>query len=133
MEAPRLTVDRARSLRRKLTLPEVVVWNALRGRRLAGARFRRQHPIGPYILDFYCDQAKLAVEVDGQGHEHPDQWAHDRRRTEWLGQRGIMVLRIAARDVLGNLEGVLDMIRRRVVGEPPPPLRGPPPPMGEDF
>jgi len=49
----------------------VVVWQALRGRRLDGIRFRRQHPIGPYILDFYCEEARLAVEIDGQGHEHP--------------------------------------------------------------
>jgi very-short-patch-repair endonuclease len=115
-----------------MTLPEVVVWSALRGRRLGGARFRRQHPIGPYILDFYCDEARLALEIDGQGHEHPEQAAHDQRRTEWLNRRSIEVYRVAARDVLGNLEGVLASVRLRILGEPPPPLRGPPPPEGED-
>ena len=132
MYPPQKTVERAKELRRKLTLPEVVLWQAIRGRKLAGARFRRQHPIGPYILDFYCEAAGLAVEVDGQGHEHPDQMAHDARRMAWLNLRGVAVYRVAARDVLGNLEGVLFAIKQRVEGVPPPPLRGPPPPMGED-
>ena len=132
MEAPQLTIVRAKRLRRRLTLPEVILWTALRGRRLGGARFRRQHPIGPYILDFYCVEARLAVEIDGRVHEHPDQLAHDRRRTDWLKRREIKVYRIAARDVLGNLEGVLHSIKQRACCRPPPPLRGPPPPMGED-
>lgn len=114
MYPPQRTVERAKALRRKLTLPEVVLWQAIRGRKLAGARFRRQHPIGPYILDFYCEAAGLAVEVDGRGHEHPDQMAHDARRTAWLKLRGVAVYRVAARDVLGNLEGVLFAIRQRV-------------------
>lgn len=65
MDAPRETITRARDLRRKLTLPEVILWTALRGRHLDGRRFRRQHPFGAYILDFYCDEARLAVEIDG--------------------------------------------------------------------
>lgn len=119
MDAPQITIQRARELRRRLTLPEVVLWQALRGRRLDGIRFRRQHPVGPYILDFYCEDAKLAVEVDGSGHEHPDQGRHDDRRTEWLGLRGIGVLRIAARDVLADLEGVLARLKGRVRNPPP--------------
>ena len=114
MYAPKVTVDRARDLRRRMTLPEVILWTAIRGQRLAGARFRRQHPIGPYILDFYCEEARLAVEVDGSGHDHPDQARHDARRTEWLGLRDIAVLRIPARDVLEDLSGVLDVIRARL-------------------
>ncbi|HEY1225143.1 MAG TPA: endonuclease domain-containing protein [Brevundimonas sp.] len=116
MEAPKQTVERARELRRRMTLPEVLVWDALRARKLKGHRFRRQHPLGPYILDFYCDEAKLAVEVDGQGHELPDQAEHDRRRTEWLELRGVTVLRIPARDVLEDLSAVVEMIGRRVGG-----------------
>ena len=125
-----------------MTLPEVVLWQAIRGRKLGGARFRRQHPIGPYILDFYCDETRLAVEIDGTSHEHPDQMRHDAQRTEWLNLRGITVHRIAARDVLGNLEGVLTGLRERVcVKAPLPRRRGPvvgshaslpPPPMGEE-
>lgn len=115
MYPPRLTIDRARRLRRKLTSPEVGLWLALRGRKLDGARFRRQHPVGPYILDFYCEDARLAVEVDGRGHEHPDQMAHDARRTAWLKARGIAVYRIPARDVLNDLEAVLTAIKNRLV------------------
>lgn len=132
MYPQKTTLTRARALRRSLSLPEVILWQALRGRRLGDARFRRQHPVGPYILDFYCEAVRLAVEVDGSGHEQPDQARHDARRTEWLNLRGIAVHRIPARDVLGNLEGVLASLKQRVCGQPPPPLRGPPPPMGEE-
>ena len=119
MDAPKITIQRARELRRTLTLPEVILWQALRRRRLDGIRFRRQHSVGPYILDFYCEDAKLAVEVDGAGHEHPDQGRHDDRRTAWLNRQGIAVLRIAARDVLGHLEGVLTRLKERVRNPPP--------------
>ena len=119
MDVPKITIQRARELRRALTLPEVILWQALRGRRLDGIRFRRQHPVGPYILDFYCEDAKLAVEVDGSGHEHPDQARHDDRRTAWLGLRGIAVMRIAARDVLKHPDGVLARLKERVRNPPP--------------
>ena len=107
-----LTVERACDLRRRMTPPEVRLWVCLRGKRLAGLKFRRQHPIGPYILDFYCPSAKLAVEVEGQSHEHPDRIKHDRRRIAWLRQREVRVVRIAAEDVRLHLDGVVDFIRR---------------------
>lgn len=116
VEAPPKTVKRAKDLRRRMTLPEVVLWHELRGRKLNGMRFRSQHPIGPFILDFYCVEARLAVEVDGSGHEHPDQARHDRERTTWLETRKVAVLRVQARDVLENLEGVLFTIRHRLGG-----------------
>ena len=112
MYPPKSTIARARKLRRTLTLPEVILWQAIRRQGL-GVRFRRQHPVGPYILDFYCEEARLAVEVDGVIHEHPDRIRHDARRTAWLNQRGITVFRIAARDILGNLEGVLVSLKAR--------------------
>jgi very-short-patch-repair endonuclease len=80
MRAERETVVRARRLRRDLSLPEVVLWDCLRGRRLGGLRFRRQHPVGPYVLDFYCAESALAIEVDGAQHDLPGQMEHDRRR-----------------------------------------------------
>lgn len=116
MYPPKITLQRARELRGRLTLPEVLLWQALRGRRLGAARFRRQHPVGPFILDFYCEAARLAVEVDGAGHDDPDQMRHDARRTEWLALRGIEVLRIPATEVLNNLEGVLAGLSVRVSG-----------------
>ncbi|MEJ1968138.1 MAG: DUF559 domain-containing protein [Rhizomicrobium sp.] len=65
VRAPILTFKRARALRRKMTLPEILLWQQLRGRKLRGLSFRRQHPVGPYILDFFCASAALAIEVDG--------------------------------------------------------------------
>ena len=117
MYAPKLTVARARTLRRRMTLPEVTLWQALRGQK-QGARFRRQHPVGPFILDFWCESARLAVEIDGQTHDHPDQARHDARRTEWLTTQGIRVWRVPARDVLSNLDGVLAALRD--LTSPPP-------------
>ena len=114
MRAPDKTFSRARELRRKMSLPEVVLWQALRKGRLAGLRFRRQHPIGPYILDFYCPSARLAIEVDGFAHDNAAQASHDAHRQVWLSQRGVTVLRIRATDVLRDerLEGVLVGIER---------------------
>ena len=71
MQAKAISVSRARGLRKALTLPELVLWDELRGSRLAGFRFRRQHPLGPFILDFYCPAARLAVEVDGADQQTP--------------------------------------------------------------
>jgi len=110
VETPRATRDRARRLRREMTLPEVALWAALRGKRMGGLRFRRQHPIGSYILDFYCDELRLSLEVDGQTHDQPDALRHDARRDEWLAARGIRVHRVSARDVLSDIGAVLDGI-----------------------
>ena len=107
-----LTVERARELRRRMTPPELRLWACLRGKRLAGLKFRRQHPIGPYILDFYCAPARLAVEVDGRGHDRPDRIAHDRRRTVWLREQNIRVIRLAAESVRTELDSVLDFVAR---------------------
>ena len=108
----RLTVERARALRRRLSPPEARLWIRLRGRKLGGLKFRRQHPIGPYILDFYCAEARLAVEIDGQCHDHPDRIAHDRRRTTWLQEQNIRVIRLAAESVRAHLDDVMEFIAR---------------------
>jgi very-short-patch-repair endonuclease len=110
MDAPKLTRDRARRLRGEMDLPEILLWRRLRARQLNGLHFRRQHPVGPYILDFYCDKAKLAVEIDGYSHNVADRPAHDTRRDAWLAKRGVTTLRIAARDVLRAKEDVLATI-----------------------
>ena len=123
---------RARDMRRSLTPPEARLWRYLKGQALDGFAFRKQHPIGPYILDFYCASAKLAVEVDGAIHDQSDQIRHDQRRTAWLAERGVRVIRIAALDVRDELNGVLDYISREVrswvasmtaQAESPPPSR----------
>ena len=97
--------DNARSLRSDMTLAEQRMWQALRGRQIKGFRFRRQHPIGPYIADFTCLDQSLATELDGG--QHQDQVAYDERRTAFLAQQGWRVLRFWNNDVLNNLEGVL--------------------------
>lgn len=115
-----------------MSLPEVVLWTCLRKGRLASFRFRRQHPIGPYILDFYCAATQLCVEVDGLVHASPEQARHDEQRSRWLAERGVRVLRIAAADVLKDetLVGVLQAIETAaapstaVPAVPLAPLRG---------
>jgi very-short-patch-repair endonuclease len=111
MRSPTITLKRARRMRRALTPPELALWSQLKGGKLEGLHFRRQHPAGPYILDFYCSEARLAVEIDGQGHGHEIQAAHDSRRDNWLEAQGIEVLRTAAQYVKGDLSPVLGLIR----------------------
>ena len=71
-----------------MSLPEVLLWKELKGRKV-GLHFRRQHPLGPYVLDFYCDEAKLAVEVDGSSHGTDNRPDRDDRRDGWLAGKGI--------------------------------------------
>jgi very-short-patch-repair endonuclease len=96
MRSPILTQKRAKGLRRALTQPEQMLWSLLRRNRL-GLHFRRQHAVGPYILDFYCAAARLCIEVDGPSHVETA--AKDARRTDWLGEQGIRVLRFTVDDV----------------------------------
>ncbi len=103
-------VSRARVLRRALSPPEARLWTCLRRQALGGLKFRRQHPIGPYVLDFYCPEACLAVEVDGQ--QHLDGGDHDARRDHWLATQDVAVIRIPAEDVRTNLDAILTFIRR---------------------
>ena len=97
MRSYEITLERARSLRKSLTAPELGLWLRLKNRKLGGFKFRRQHPIGQYILDFYCAEARLAVEIDGEIHDRPDQIAHDRRRDAYLQKQGIETLRLGTR------------------------------------
>ncbi|HVY18708.1 MAG TPA: endonuclease domain-containing protein [Bauldia sp.] len=112
MRAKPITFTRARRLRAEMSLPEVILWHELRGGRLDGLRFRRQHPVGNYVLDFYCASAHLAVEIDGASHDVESQVRHDERRDAWLGSQGIRVLRILAADILDDdsLDGALKTI-----------------------
>ena len=102
---------RAKAFRRRMTPPEARFWSGVRASRFAGLKFRRQHPIGPYIWDFYGAAARLAVEIDGATHADPDQARHDMVRTKWLAGRGIRVIRIAARDVRDEFDGVLRYLK----------------------
>lgn len=90
------------------TLAEQVLWKALRGRALLGLKFRRQHPVGPYILDFFCPAARLVAEVDGDVHD--EQIAYDAARTLHLNAYGYRVVRFRNEEVLSDLPAVLNTI-----------------------
>ncbi|MBI2302958.1 MAG: endonuclease domain-containing protein [Armatimonadetes bacterium] len=103
--APEDTKQFAVSLRKRMTLAEKVLWEALRGARLGGHRFRHQVPVGPYVVDFYCPSARLIVEVDGVSHMGRERY--DARRDAWLGEvRSLRVLRVTEDEVMGNIETV---------------------------
>jgi len=104
MDGSRVTKDRAKSLRATMSLPEVLLWKALKGRRLSGLHFRKQHPLGPYVLDFYCDAEKLAIEVDGGSHGFGDRPERDERRDAWLAAQGVATLRLPASIVLRDVD-----------------------------
>ena len=104
-----LGTERARQLRKQMTPPELRLWNALRARP-DGFKFRRQHALGFYTLDFFCFEAALAVEVDGFSHSLGDNPQRDERRDAWCADHGIRTVRISAIDVRDNLQGVVDYI-----------------------
>lgn len=99
-----ISTDQARKLRRAANWPEKIVWGMLRSGRLGGLKFRRQHPIGPYTVDFYCHEIGLVIEVDGASHE--DRGERDQRRTAYLRQQGLRVFRVTNQDVSSDSEAV---------------------------
>ncbi|MBB4153291.1 very-short-patch-repair endonuclease [Sphingomonas jinjuensis] len=100
-------VQTARGQRRTMSLPEVLLWSALR-KRPGDLKFRRQHPLGAELaIDFYCNDARLAIEVDGEAHDRGDRPDRDARRDAILRQHGIETLRIPAREILHDLDAVL--------------------------
>jgi very-short-patch-repair endonuclease len=104
---------RAKNLRGNMTDAEARLWHSLRRDQLNGLHFRRQHPVGPFTLDFYCPTLRLAIEVDGGQHAEQRKRA-DARRTRWLAQKDIKVVRYWNNDVLGNLPGVLADLAAKV-------------------
>ena len=110
--------ERARSMRRQMTPPERRLWNVLKGRP-DGLKFRRQHPFGPSILDFFCHEAALAIEIDGLAHELGSNPQRDVRRDAWVAEQGVRTLRFRATDMRDNLEGVLILIVEECRGRSP--------------
>lgn len=104
-------VGRARKLRAEMSFPEVLLWQELR-RKAGEVRFRRQHPVGRYILDFYVASIRLAIEIDGEVHDMGDRPDQDIARDEWLRGQGIEVVRIPASEVLRDVNDVADSIVR---------------------
>ena len=97
-------------MREMLTPPELALWMRLRVRRRGQPAFRRQHPFGPYVLDFYCAKARLAIEVDGQSHDLGDRPARDEARDAYLAKQDVRVVRYRAADVMRDPDGVAQSI-----------------------
>jgi very-short-patch-repair endonuclease len=104
--APDSTVRMARKLLKEMSLPEVLLWVQLK-QNPGGYRFRKQHPLGPYALDFCCVKARLVIEVDGTSHDMGDQPVRDQVRDAWVLRQGFDSMRIPAVEILKNMEGVL--------------------------
>jgi very-short-patch-repair endonuclease len=109
----------AREMRRAPTAAEERLWSHLRNRRLAGAKFRRQHPFERFVFDFYCPAARLVVEVDGVVHSDPDRAARDEERTRYLASRGLRVLRVHNDEVLSDIDSVVELITRHLPSPTP--------------
>lgn len=103
-----------RQLRSNMTGPETRLWSRLRARQFQGLKFRRQHGIGPYIVDFYCPEQSLAIEVDGDSHADADQIVKDRQREKYLRSHGLRVIRYINDDIVKNMDGVLEDLAGKV-------------------
>ncbi len=105
---PALTRDAARQLRRDQTDAERILWSRLRRSQLKGFKFRRQYSIGPFFADFFCQEAKLVIELDGS--QHADQWDRDEQRTEFLRDEGYVVLRFWNHQVISEIDEAMQLI-----------------------
>ena len=102
----------ARQLRKNQTSAEALLWELLRNRQLRGFKFRRQHQFGDYLADFYCREANLVVECDGSVHDQNEAWNHDQVRDAYMVSQGLRVLRFPNRQILNEIEKVLEEIGR---------------------
>jgi len=134
LHAPIKSVKIARRLRKDMSLPEVLLWQQLQ-KRPGGFRFRRQFPIAPYILDFVCLEARVGIEIDGEAHNRGNKPQCDVARDSALSEQGLLMLRIPAREVLGNMDGCVRAIVAACTDRGPlhQLAAGPPPRTGEEF
>jgi adenine-specific DNA-methyltransferase len=117
-------IGHARALRKRETWAEQLMWRRLRGRRFNQYKFRRQHPLGDYVLDFYCEMARLNVELDGSRHGFPDQQKHDVEREAFLKSRGIKTLRFWNSHLRRDARSIRDTIFEELQRRAPQPLPG---------
>ncbi len=132
--ALRPEVALARKLRKEMSLPETLLWQRLRGKK-AGLKFRRQHPAGPYVIDFFCPEASLAIEIDGEGHNRGDRPQRDETRDAFLTENGFNVLHVAAARILKDPDAAAEAIAAyaaRPLHHLPEEANGPPPRTGEE-
>ena len=120
--------ERAKELRKRMTLSEKILWQELRKNRRYNLYFRRQHPISRFIVDFYCHELRLVIEVDGSIHDQEDQQERDVNRTVELENFGIEVIRFSNSEIIGNIRKVAEKIdeevKKRIHPHPSPPPRG---------
>ncbi len=110
----RININRCRKLRKNQTDSEKNLWSILRNRQLAGAKFRRQFPVGGYILDFYSPEYRLGIEADGGQHYEDKSWEKDEVRAKELSILGIEILRFSDHEILNNIEGVFEIIQKNL-------------------
>jgi very-short-patch-repair endonuclease len=103
-----------KALRATMTPAEKRMWTALRRRQIGGKKFRRQHSIGPFIVDFFCMEERLAIEIDGSVHDDPLRAAYDVERQQFLEAHGIRVVRFSNEQIRDSLDEVLDVIREHI-------------------
>jgi len=114
------TFDKARLLRNNMTEAEKIVWDKLKNRKVFKARFRRQHPVGSFIVDFYCHEYKLAIEIDGEIHLKTEVNEYDDGRTHDIEKFGIKILRFTNNEVFTNLNKIIvEILKTIAVFEPP--------------
>jgi very-short-patch-repair endonuclease len=118
--ASRNTLDKARLLRNYMTGAEKIVWDKLKNRKVFRARFRRQHPIGIFIVDFYCHEYKLAIEIDGEIHLKNEVIEYDDGRTHDIEKLGIKILRFTNNEVFIDLKKVIEEILKTIAALEPP-------------
>ena len=114
----------AKNLRKRSTHAEILLWRHLRAKQLEGLKFKRQQPIGNYIVDFVCFEKQIVIEVDGG--QHAIEKDKDKERDRWLEGQGFRVLRFWNNEVVANIEGVLEVVRENCLNHPPltPPIKG---------
>jgi very-short-patch-repair endonuclease len=118
--------EKRRLLRKNMPKAEVIMWSRLKQKQLLGCRFRRQYSVGSYVIDFYCPELKLAIEVDGTSHFKDESEYYDSNRQESIEQLGIRFLRFNNMEVYKKLNGVLEVIIDTVRTIRKPPLKSPP-------
>ncbi|MBL7994543.1 DUF559 domain-containing protein [bacterium] len=109
-----IQTDKRRDLRNHATRSERLLWTQLKGKQLSGFKFRRQHGVGPYVLDFYCPETKLAIEIDGSSHNSDDARKKDQRRQAFIEEFGIRFLRITDTELFENPNKVLEKIKEEL-------------------
>ena len=108
----RNNIKKCRQLRKSQTNAEQKLWSILRSRQLSGVKFRRQFPVGSYILDFYCPEYRFGIEADGGSHYEDESKDKDHARTLELAKYGIEIVRFSNTDVLGNIDGICEVVKR---------------------